>query len=536
MAKHPRFTRCAAGLVGLALVVLSTACGSGDDAEEAGTDEPDTGSEQGCTSDQASEDLSVATFVAPRGLDPVTAASSGRTGAIELATIYDTLMRYDPGTGEVEPQVAESLAANDANDQWTLTLRSDVHFGNGDLLTADTVKTSIERHQSDDARLASLASVIADMTVMDDQTVVFDLTQSWAGFPFVLAGPIGMIVNPAVLEERGVEGFQTDPQGAGVGPFELMSYAQDEELVVEGRDDYWGGPVCIGTLRFTTISSAATAYDSFSNDEVQVAFLQDPVVAERARSESVDNFGFVYGAGRAVLMNAGVRGGQPPTADVRVRQAIAAALDPDLIDQRTTEGTGRPTSALFDDEMVSSPDVDGPALDPDEARRLVSEVKAEGQWDGTIRLVCPELAQEAAITIEGLLNDVGFQTALEVVDTAALTTRVIVDANFDLACWQFNVNDLEPWVELEAFQSTSDSNRGGVSSEELDRAIPELLTAATLDDRKAILADIQEAWNETVPAALYGSSEDVIVWKPEVEGLRFSSSSLVTFEDAVVAG
>ncbi|HEX7095192.1 MAG TPA: ABC transporter substrate-binding protein [Acidimicrobiales bacterium] len=447
--------------------------------------------------------------------------------------MFDTLMAYDSRTGAFQPRLADSLEPNEDFTTWTLRLREGVRFGNGDPLDAAAVVASINRHLEDDALNRSLAEMIALSSVVDDRTVTFELSQSWSGFPFALAGPIGMITNPRVVEERG-DDFQSNPQGAGVGPFELERYAEGEELVLRAKQDYWAGDVCVGTLRFRTISDARTAYDAFSNGEVDVAFVQDPLVVSQARDAGVNNFGFKYGMGRTIAINAGKRGTTPPTTDVRVRRAIALALDPEFINDRATQGGGNPTSAIFSEDMNSWSGVDGPENDPDAARELVETVKSEGKWDGTIRLICPQISEDAGIAIEALLTDVGFNVQRETVDTSTLVEKVIRNVDFDLACWQFNISDFEPWVSMEAFRSDSSSNRGGYSNPEMDAAIDELRVAKDAETRKQILAKIQRLWNETVPSANFATNEDVILWQDRVDGLNFSSESLVFFDDAIV--
>src|SRR5690606_23979230 len=145
--------------------------------------------------------------------------------------VYDTLVRYDQDSGEFVPQVAESLEPNADFTEWTLTLRSGVTFGNGDPLTTDAVRTSVERHRDPANRSTASyrAATVRRMRIVDDLTMVFELDRPWATFPYLLAERPGMVVNPAVLAERGAEGLNTDPTGAGVGPYEAARYAPGEE-------------------------------------------------------------------------------------------------------------------------------------------------------------------------------------------------------------------------------------------------------------------------------------------------------------------
>src|SRR5690606_28991690 len=99
-----------------------------------------------CTADRVGGTLNIGPWVETGSLDPVSIVG-GTSGGQETAALFDTLMRFDPNTGDNEPWVAESLTPDAQNVVWTLKLRPDVKFGNGDPLTADAVKASIERHK-----------------------------------------------------------------------------------------------------------------------------------------------------------------------------------------------------------------------------------------------------------------------------------------------------------------------------------------------------------------------------------------------------
>src|SRR5204863_1323670 len=134
---------------------------------------------------------------------------------------------------------------------WTLKLRSGIHFGNGDPLNAQAVKSSIERFRDPAVRSARAAVVttnIAEIQTPDDLTVVFKLLAPWGTFPWLLAGEGGMVVNTRVVTQLGAD-FAKLPKGAGVGPYEPVKYVPGEEILLQAKKDYWAGPVCIDTLR-----------------------------------------------------------------------------------------------------------------------------------------------------------------------------------------------------------------------------------------------------------------------------------------------
>jgi peptide/nickel transport system substrate-binding protein len=527
------------GFCAVALVATVLAGCGGDDGDSTSSGGDD---EAACPADSSSQSLTMGVFSETSGLDPTVSNGSGSTGGSELAAIYDTLMRWDSEEEEYVPQVAESLEHDDSFATWTMKLRSGVTFGNGDPLTAADVVTSVDRHRAEDSNspVAGLASLVESAEASDDSTVVFTLAEPWSGFPFLLAGPMGMVTNQRVLDELGADPFNQLPVGAGVGPFEPERFAAGEEIVMKARADYWGGAPCIGELRFVAITGGDATYDALESGEIDVAFLREPLAIDRARQDGVDSHADLKSMGSVILVNSGVRGSTPPTTDVRVREALAAAIDPAAIDTRVNDGLGKPGSAIFGEGSRSYQDLDGPAYDPDHAKELVEEVKAEGKWDGSIRLICDNSPSrvETGIAVQGQLEAAGFKVDLNSSATIGdLIDAVIIDANFELACWGLNTYEEEAWAPLSDYVSTDGgANRSGYTDPDMDAALDELRIAGDQDARLAALADVQEAWNATVPHVVLGASEEVVAWRDGVSGLKFNRDTITMFDRVRIEG
>src|SRR5690606_12195557 len=135
-------------------------------------------------------------------------------------------------------------------------LRPDVKFGNGDPLTAAAVKASIERHKdpANRSRFSDLVAPIQTIEAPDDLTAVFTISQPDTTLPNVLADVPGMITNPKVVAELGAD-FKMLPAGAGVGPYEPVKFQPGEEIVMQAKQTYWAGPVCIQELHFKPMAT-----------------------------------------------------------------------------------------------------------------------------------------------------------------------------------------------------------------------------------------------------------------------------------------
>ncbi len=536
---------------------------SGDDEEDAAPAEPSDDGEDAAPADDeeaapAEEEMTDACeatvpgteitmgmFSETAGLDPTVSSGSGTTGMIELMSLYDTLMRYDQVSKGYVPHLAESVESNDDLTEWTLTLRPGITFSDGTPLDTSVVQSSMERFLRDDpsVRNQSRAFVawIEEYEIHDDLTMTFHLSRPWGTFQYALADEPGMMINPTFVEANGQEQVNLNPVGAGLGPYNIERYAPQEEIVVKAKDDYWGGPVCIETIRFVRIPGAPATYEAFQNDELDVAFLREPRVIFEAREngDGENGWTFLQNSGGTLLINNGVRGSTPPTTDVRLREAIAYALDTDVLDERANEGTGSPTSSMLSEKSLFWDDELFAPVEPDieRARQLVQEVKDETGWDGSIRMICHNAPSRIdwAIAAEALLEAAGFDVDLDNDGTVLdMVGAVLVQADFDLSCWGFNVADETPFIPLLQFHSEASNNRIGYNDPEMDAALETLAGATNNDQIQASLAEMWRVWRQSWPSVIYETTEELLIWKPNVKGIVPTQASGLMFYDAYI--
>jgi peptide/nickel transport system substrate-binding protein len=517
----------------MALGLIGAACGDDDDGAAAVDEEDVAETDEGCTEDRVGGSATMGVQIMAGGLDPTVALGTGIAGATEITAFYDALMRYDPETDEFEPHLAESLEPNDDFTEWTLTLREGVTFGNGDPLTAEAVQFSIERLAGALVAAAGMAQEVESMDVVDDHTITFTLIRPWGGFPYLLAAEGGMVVNPTVVVEVG-DDFANNPEGAGVGPYEFERFAPGEEIVLTAKDDYWGGPVCIETLRFTSVPGGQGTYDAFRAGELDVMFMSDAEAIADAKDDGVNHAAALSG-GQGYLLNGGM-GDSPVLADIRLRQAVAHAVDVEAINERVYGGTALPGTGLAHPDQTIYPGIDGLEYDPDRASELVDEVKEETGWDGSIRLTgfdTPE-SMEQSIVVEAMLETVGFEVEVENLPQEQALQKILFEADYDIGAGAASVFDAGPVRGLNQFHSESVRNRVGLGSPEMDAAIEDLYMAADVDEMAEAMVDVQEAFNELVPAANVLSAEWFVGWQEHIGGLTTTRESTVMFHEAYV--
>lgn len=524
--RQGRFT---AGIVVLLALASSSSAGAGrapDDADSSSSPSECPDGEQ---------TLRIGTGTVPRSLDPFTNSGSASAGGTEITALYDTLLRYDPETGDYEPHMAESISSNDELVAWTVTLREGVVFSNGDPVTADAVKFSLERMADSGTQSGSMAAIISAVEVVDERTVTVQLEQPWGTFPYALAEELGMVLNPAVVEATDPDDYGlAPPLGAGAGPFVFESWAPGEALVLTANEQYWGGMPCVDALEFVAITDGDQArYDAYKAGQFDMAFFNTPQVLGDAEAAGERVYSVMSGLGTILMYNVGLEV-DSPTHDLRVRQAIQYALDYEVLNDRVYAGAAEAGSSIMPE---SSPVYGGPGPEHDSGRAadLVEEVKAEG-WDGSIELLGNNTPMNVELTIalEALLESVGMDVTVVTLPSADWLGRITNEQNFQVAVHGPVVFEETTVADAGYFESDSPANRGGYDDPAFDAAAEQMRAAVTREETRAAMEAMQAAWNEYLPASnlfmtpwWWTSSEDVhrIVWTRDVVPM---------FQDAVI--
>lgn len=463
-------------------------------------------------------------------LNPVQTYATGATGMNVMASIYDTLVRWDPESKAWEPQLAESLKTDDDGTTWTLTLRDGVEFTDGTPLDAKAVLGSLEYYMANYGFGGNVIQANLDsMQATDDRTVTFTFSSPWATFPQMLSGGPGLVMAPAAYKNP--EAFKP----IGAGPFVLESQSPGERTVVTANEDYFDGRPPLDEIEFVLISTDQAKYDSLQAGEVDVAYLrQDNIVVEAVESGWA---GSMNAASGVRIINLNTREGKP-TSDVRVRQAINLAIDAGTYLQRTTASDDLADRSLMADFSAWSTDVDPVETDVEAAKELLAEAKADG-FDGKIRFLgqSDATSKAGAVAIKAMLEAAGFEVTLDLVNTIAdQVKKIYVDGDFDLALGSTSTSDADPYSRLfVALHSTSGSNPGRYANPEMDKLLAELKAAANPEEGKETMAAIEELWKEDVPFIAMAGGAFFEAWGKHVHGIQPTSETAVLFDDAWIS-
>ena len=467
----------------------------------------------------------------PLGLDPTVASHGVSSGGAPLMAIYDSLMRWNPDTGEFTPQLADSLESSDDFVTWTLKLRPDVTFSDGTPLDAESVVYSIQRMSNARGSTATYPEYIASYDTPDPQTVVFTLAQPLNNFNALLAGELGYVVSPTAVEAD-PEGFNTNPVGAG--PFTVENFDPAQELVLTKNPNYALGDVPLDGLRFSWNPEQSANLDKLTGGETDLVMLTSiPEEVEAIEGGYPTYTQYVAGSGLAIN---GAGEGDFPGDDPRVRQAISYALDLDSVNQRVNDGEGIMGNFLYAPGTPLYVDTPFGSYDADKATQLLDEVKAETGWDGSFELLTPA-PNDYALAYQALLNAVGFDVTIDQVPTfLELVVRVNLERNYDVSIHAFTTFPTNTYQALDrTFSSDSASNYLGYSNPEMDALLDQLPGADGDEATKEILSQMAELWQTEQPFVLTGNQPFSTITAKDVGGIVPTVNGLIMFDKAYLS-
>jgi peptide/nickel transport system substrate-binding protein len=448
--------------------------------QASGSAAPTTASTTAASSPTAT--LRVGTRVDPQSLDP----HHYKAGGIDIAVIgliTDGLLSFDRQM-QVQPALA---TAWDWTDSTTLrlTLRKGVTFQDGTPFNAQAAKVNLDRMAAA-AEVKGYYGELGSTDIVDDNTVVLHLKSASAPFLRNLAAPLGGMLSPAAIEKYGAD-LPRNP--VGTGRYKLDQWLPNQRLVVTRNTAYWGSAPKIDTLTFRPFPDESTRLLSFQAGELDV--IQDPVPSSVKSIEADPRFQVVK---TTQLRNLwlGMEAGDQTLADLKLRQAIAYAIDRRSLVNDVAEGLAEVAESLIPSSMMQLSQVAYP-FDPAKAKQLLAEA---GHANGlSVNLWAPQgrylKDKEIGEAIQAQLQQVGIKADLQVSEWGAYNKAIMEHKQqLWIQGWGFIAGDPDGLASL--FGSAGAFNSFNLKDEQVDQLFAK--GVATTDDsgRKTIYGDLQK--------------------------------------------
>jgi peptide/nickel transport system substrate-binding protein len=463
------------------------------------------------------------------------------TESIEIGSLlFDGLVRWEPGTTNLEPGLAASWETSADGRVWTFHLRPGVVFHDGTSLDAAAVAFSFERlldarHPSylsdkDADYWRSLLKDVRRVGAVDARTVQIHVDRPNAALLGYLAQ--FPIVSPAAVARWG-DAFKEHPVGAG--PFQLEQWLPGNTLAVRRFDRYWGKPPVLDRIVFRLVVDARQRLVELESGSVDLAtailpdeqpFVELHPELQLHQKASHDVSYLAFNTSRS------------PFDQVAVRQAISHAVNKMPIVKLAFQGRARPAESPLPPTQWGhyEPPLPRYLFDPDRTRRLLLAAAAEGQidLDRTYTLYALSTArsymtspERVAHFLQVALQSVGLKIELRLQPYAEHRASVAAGEH-DLALfgWQGDTGDPDNFLYV-LFHSDnavkgSAQNVAFFRDETVDRLLIEAQAVTEQQRRVALYRAVQERIGDQAPWVPLAHSEYVVATRKDLVNVVLS--------------
>ncbi|HEX2525568.1 MAG TPA: ABC transporter substrate-binding protein [Geminicoccus sp.] len=486
--------------------------------------------------------LVVGQIAEPASLDP--AVSTATNDFRIVINLYEGLVRYKPGTLEVEPALAESWTISEDGRTYEFKLRQGVTFHDGTPFDAEAVKFNFERLLDENHPAAGTGpfplsfffSSVEKVEAIDPQTVRFSLTEPYAPFLSNLAYPTGLLVSPKAVTERGTE-FGRQP--VGTGPFRFVEWQGNRQVTIEKNPDYWGDPAKLQAVIFRPITDANTRAAEMLSGGIDVMVEVPPDAL--AQFQGTEDFKVYEQAGPHLwflILNTK----EGPLKDKRVRQAVNYAIDKQSIADNILQGTAEPAKGPIAPAFAWAydPSLQGYPYDPEKAKALLKEAGAEGASltfyvaEGGSGMLDPVAM---GTVIQSNLADVGLDVKIETYEWNTFLANVNpgLAGKADMAemAWMTNDPDTLPYLTLrtDALPENGGFNSGYYSNPELDKVLDEARRSTDQAKRGDLYRQAQKIIVDDAPWAFVAHWKQNAVTTGAVQGFALQPSFFLLLDD-----
>lgn len=359
----------------------------------------------------------------PPNLDP----TSGAAAAIDevvFPNLFEGLVRV-ASDGSITPGLAKSWDISADGLTYTFHLVAGAKFHDGADFDASDVEFSFARAMADDSTNAQkgLFEAIDSVEVMDPATVKITLKRPTSQFLFNMGWGDAVIVDPASAATNA-----TAP--VGTGAFKFAEWKKGDSVKLVKNPDYWGTPAQLdaATWKFISDPTAAMAalmagdvdaFVGFPSPETVPVFQADPRFVVNSRTTE----------GETILA---INNKRAPFDNLKVRQAIAYAIDRQAIIDGAMFGMGTPIGSHFAPHHPAYTDLTGLfAHDPAKAKALLAEAGFPDGIKATIKLPPPSYARRGGEIVAAQLREVGIDLEIQNVEWAQWLEQAFKGKDFD---------------------------------------------------------------------------------------------------------
>ncbi|NRF69506.1 ABC transporter substrate-binding protein [Aquincola sp. S2] len=444
----------------------------------------------------------------PTGLDPTTAPAAA-IGEVVHYNVLEGLTKIHVD-GSVTPLLAAEWSSDPDGKLYTFKLKKGITFQDGTPFDAATVKWTFERAKAEGSTNKAKKAVfdnISSIATPDAHTVIVTLNNADATLPFRLGENTAVILSP-----KSAATTATNP--VGTGPFKLDSWQKGSAVSLVKWDGYRdAAKVTLKKVTFRFINDPAAQVAALLAGDIdgmpRFAAFQNLKQFQGDKRFTVE-IGSTAGKGQLTINNK-----RKPFDDVRVRRAIAHAIDRKAFIDGVLEGLAKPIGSHAAPTDAGYVDLTGAyPYDPEKAKALLKEAGVATPLNVTLTLPPPQYARKGGEVVAAMLAKVGIVAKIENVEWAQWLS-VPFKGNFDLTI----INHAEP---LDYMQYTNAAYYWGYQSKTFD-ALAKKHAEAPTAQRAKLYGDLQRQLSADAVNAWIFNPAQVAVAKKGLKGLWASS-------------
>ncbi len=510
----------------LAVIVLSicfifTACSNSGNESQTGGDS--TASPAPAATNGGKEqvkaavggELIVAVDQDPVGLDPhtVPALSSQRVYAL----VYDSLIRMAPDF-KLEPSLAGKWTVSPDGKTVTFELRQGVKFHNGRELTSDDVKYSYERILNPDTGAIAKAyfASVESVETPDQHTVVFHLKHSDSSFLANTASPFASIVPKEVAD--------LNTEAVGSGPYKLEKLEPGQAIQLKKNADFYepNFPVA-DSIKMIVMKDEAERLAAIRTGKVQVTAVSadSAKLLESASNVTIKQYQSIE------ISQLGINTAKEPLHDLKVRQAIAYAIDRNAIIQTVWKGQASLTGPLppSQTELAVAPkSYPYYTRDVQKAKQLLAEAGYPDGFKTTILTSSTYTDMiETAQMLQQQLKEIGITAEINQVEWGNYV-KLWGAKEFDLFVGRSTTGSNPDKSLRNTFSSEGTGNKWGYSNAHYDDIVQKALEAVDQAERKKLYTEAQQMILDEAPVLFFASPINFYAVSNTVDGFVPSAS------------
>ncbi|MCJ7833962.1 ABC transporter substrate-binding protein [Cuneatibacter sp. NSJ-177] len=382
--------------------------------------------------------------------------SNGQIPNILQTQLYNNLIAIN-SDGTFSPELATEWEVSADNLTYTFKLRDDVVFHNGEKMTAEDVAFSLDYHAGKLAeypggtQAKSFLAYYDKTEIIDDHTIAIHYTDVYGPTMSCLSDMILGILPKKAFEAVGQDEFENHP--IGTGPYKFVSKEAGVSITLESNEDYFGGAPAIKNVVFSIRDDTDSAVIALETGELD--FLTNIATSYKSTVEGDSNLAWYEtdSPGQAwVMFNTGIGTDVPGSkyfSDVRLRQAVAYAVNKDDVVIAATDGLGKVINSPIPDSFAGySQAPDYYTRDLEKAKALLAEAGYPNGFDVQVRTITTPTYYKLAETLIGQLQEIGINATLEVLETGAYWASVMSDYDYDIAIGNYTATTPDADIPL----------------------------------------------------------------------------------------